>query len=204
MLPDSTCCEEDSHGLVSYLIRPLPDLDPGTVIENTAYIYFDNNPPIITNTTWNTIHACDYTIELTAENIVDCPGAATEISTDYNFDIDWESEFSWTLDGVEVGTDSTLILSPYFSTSETFFLTVNNPLCEEYGEDTFAFDLDFNWATCTGDLNCDGDVDAKDMLAFLGEYACTGILCRYDLDGDATVNSEDLMVVLGAFGTECP
>lgn len=54
-LPDSTSDEPNSHGWISYRIKQEPDLVPSTTIENTAYIYFDFNSPIITNTALNTI-----------------------------------------------------------------------------------------------------------------------------------------------------
>jgi hypothetical protein len=49
-LPDSTTNEPGSHGFVKYAIRTKPDLQLGTYLRNTAYIYFDFNAPIITNT----------------------------------------------------------------------------------------------------------------------------------------------------------
>lgn len=54
MLPDSTTNEPESHGHIVYRIKPIADKPLGTVFENTAYIYFDFNEPIITNTTMNT------------------------------------------------------------------------------------------------------------------------------------------------------
>jgi len=54
-LPDSTSDEPNSHGWITYRIKQEPNLVPLTTIENTAYIYFDFNAPIITNTTFNTI-----------------------------------------------------------------------------------------------------------------------------------------------------
>ena len=42
-----------SQGFVIYTISEMPNLPVGTEIENTAYIYFDFNPPIVTNTTYN-------------------------------------------------------------------------------------------------------------------------------------------------------
>ena len=39
-----------SQGFVTYRITPHPDLQPGLVIENEAFIYFDFNAPIQTNT----------------------------------------------------------------------------------------------------------------------------------------------------------
>jgi uncharacterized repeat protein (TIGR01451 family) len=47
-LPDSNTNEPASHGSVHYRIRPRQDLALGDVISNTADIYFDFNPPVIT------------------------------------------------------------------------------------------------------------------------------------------------------------
>ncbi|MEO8587765.1 MAG: T9SS type A sorting domain-containing protein [Flavobacteriales bacterium] len=47
-LPDSGANETDSHGSVNFRIRPLDPLLPGTVISNTANIFFDFNDPVIT------------------------------------------------------------------------------------------------------------------------------------------------------------
>ncbi|UPT66864.1 MAG: T9SS type A sorting domain-containing protein [Sphingobacteriales bacterium JAD_PAG50586_3] len=55
MLPDSTSDEVNSHGFVTYKIDLVPNLAPLTQIKNTAYIYFDYNEAIITNTAVNTI-----------------------------------------------------------------------------------------------------------------------------------------------------
>ncbi|MEO1517099.1 MAG: FG-GAP-like repeat-containing protein [Bacteroidota bacterium] len=55
LLPDSNVNEAASHGFVQFRILPKADLPKGTVIQNTAYIYFDFNPPIITNTVVNTL-----------------------------------------------------------------------------------------------------------------------------------------------------
>ncbi len=54
-LVDSTTDEPNSHGFINYSIETRPGLLNGTVIENEAYIYFDYNLPIKTNTTINTI-----------------------------------------------------------------------------------------------------------------------------------------------------
>jgi hypothetical protein len=55
MLPDASSNEMGSHGFVKYSIAPNSGLNPGDQITNKAYIYFDFNPPIITNTAVNTI-----------------------------------------------------------------------------------------------------------------------------------------------------
>ena len=48
LLPDSTTNEPASHGSVSFRIRPRLPLTAGTVIANTANIFFDYNDPVIT------------------------------------------------------------------------------------------------------------------------------------------------------------
>jgi hypothetical protein len=48
LLPDSNVNEPRSHGFVSFRIRPRLPILAGTEITNIANIYFDYNPPIIT------------------------------------------------------------------------------------------------------------------------------------------------------------
>ena len=52
-LPDSTSNLTESQGYVSFKIKEKSTNGEGTEILNTAYIYFDHNPAIITNTTYN-------------------------------------------------------------------------------------------------------------------------------------------------------
>ena len=54
-LPDSNTNEPLSHGFIQYKIRMKESLPIGTNILNTAHIYFDLNPAVVTNTTMNTI-----------------------------------------------------------------------------------------------------------------------------------------------------
>ena len=55
MLPDSNVNEPASHGYVTFEVHQTPGNPLGTVIENEADIYFDFNPPVITNRTFHTI-----------------------------------------------------------------------------------------------------------------------------------------------------
>ncbi|MCH2046408.1 MAG: T9SS type A sorting domain-containing protein [Saprospiraceae bacterium] len=64
MLPDSNVNEPASNGFVKYTIDQLPNLPLETRIENTARIYFDFNPAIVTNTTFHTIGENFYSIQL--------------------------------------------------------------------------------------------------------------------------------------------
>jgi hypothetical protein len=71
-LPDSNANEPLSHGYVQYKIKLKENLPIGTQIQNTAYIYFDFNAPVVTNTTSNTI---DVTSKIST------PGKAPVINT---------------------------------------------------------------------------------------------------------------------------
>ena len=53
LLPDSTSNPEGSQGYVTFMIDSKDDLPEQTIINNSASIYFDLNPPIRTNTTEN-------------------------------------------------------------------------------------------------------------------------------------------------------
>jgi len=55
LLPDSNVNEPGSHGFVRYRCLIKTGLPNNTVLNNTAHIYFDLNPAIVTNTTLNTL-----------------------------------------------------------------------------------------------------------------------------------------------------
>ena len=55
LLPDSTSNEEASNGFVQFSINQKEDLPDGTLITNTAAIYFDFNEPIFTNEVFHII-----------------------------------------------------------------------------------------------------------------------------------------------------
>ncbi len=54
-LPDSNKNEPLSHGFISFKIRPKSNLTAGDYIQNKAFIYFDYNLPVPTNTVTTTI-----------------------------------------------------------------------------------------------------------------------------------------------------
>jgi len=53
MLPDSASAPQSSIGYVQYRVKPEFSYPSGTLINNTASIYFDYNAPVVTNTTVN-------------------------------------------------------------------------------------------------------------------------------------------------------
>lgn len=63
-LPDSTSDEPGSHGFIQYTIHPNAGVANGNIVTNRADIYFDFNPPILTNTVYTTM---DRTVSIGAE-----------------------------------------------------------------------------------------------------------------------------------------
>lgn len=62
-LPDSNVNEPASQGFIKYRIALDTGLSAGTSISNTAKIYFDQNPAVITNTKVNTLYDCNYILQ---------------------------------------------------------------------------------------------------------------------------------------------
>lgn len=81
VLPDSASNQAGSHGFISYSIGSSPLLPQGTQLTNTAYIYFDNNPAVITNTTFNTISGTVSLAEVSNINIRISPNPVNDLLT---------------------------------------------------------------------------------------------------------------------------
>ena len=63
-LVDSIHNEPGSHGYIVYRVKPLPTVQIGDVIKNTAAIYFDYNLPIYTKTEITTVVAETFPLKL--------------------------------------------------------------------------------------------------------------------------------------------
>ncbi|MGB1031164.1 MAG: DUF7619 domain-containing protein, partial [Flavobacteriales bacterium] len=135
MLPDSNSSEPESHGLISFKIQPYEELPPGTELNNTGNIYFDNNPPIITNTTWSTIYEC--TNELANIEEFDAEICVNEEVELLNSN-EYIEEYLWTSNNETLGNDPALV-SQLPVGSDEITLLVSNPLCE--ATNSFAFDV---------------------------------------------------------------
>lgn len=70
LLVDSVTNEPASHGFVKYSIQQQPNLADFTRVENSAAIYFDYNPPILTNTAFHTICATCHLTNITNGSII--------------------------------------------------------------------------------------------------------------------------------------
>ena len=88
-LPDSSVSQPASQGFVIFEINPLPGLANGTEIHNGSSIFFDYNPPIITNEVFNTISdgshaASSVNIQLTECDSIDWNGVIYTTTGQYN------------------------------------------------------------------------------------------------------------------------
>lgn len=128
-LLDSLNNESESHGLVSYKIGPKSNLDAGTELNNTAYIYFDNNEPIITNTTWTTIHNCGGESDFETSDSDICTGGTIDFISIYEH----IEEYEWTIESIESQSfESTYSEVFDFPGEYEVILNTANPLCEEF------------------------------------------------------------------------
>lgn len=85
-LPDKGTDETESNGYVAFRIKPKSDAIIGDIIEGKAGIYFDYNPPIITNTLTTEIAHPDKDDDGILNNQDNCPEIANPNQEDTNGD----------------------------------------------------------------------------------------------------------------------
>jgi hypothetical protein len=81
MLPDSGTDLAGSEGFVVYKVKAKPNAIVGTEWKNTAYIYFDFNEAIITNTTINTLELLTSITQIAQSTISISPNPANDMVT---------------------------------------------------------------------------------------------------------------------------
>jgi hypothetical protein len=124
-LPDSASDEPGSQGFVVYKIKTRTDAQGWDEINNTAYIYFDSNPAIITNTTFHTIYDCAWNEGLPATQEM-CPGTANITASSSDFiDI-----YNWSLDGTPLAESGSFVQIPLNTSGQhELVLEIGNSLC---------------------------------------------------------------------------
>lgn len=97
MLPDSNVDEPGSHGAVAYQIMTDSLLPDPTTISNTAHIFFDWNPAVVTNTVMNTITALIAPVAaFTTGDVAICPGSCISFA---NQSTPAGSSYAWSFPG---------------------------------------------------------------------------------------------------------
>lgn len=79
-LPDSTTDNEGSHGFVKFAVRTRPGLNIGETVENRAGIYFDFNPPVITNTAVTTVKTTGISETQATVSLAITPNPANDVA----------------------------------------------------------------------------------------------------------------------------
>lgn len=126
MLPDSNVNEIGSHGFVKYKINLMPDLTSGTVINNTANIFFDFNPAVITNTTINTIFDCEGLAEDAIYPSIICEGEnVAGLIPDYSTD----TQYEWIISAMDTIIGNELLWMANTSGMFDLTLKMSNDFC---------------------------------------------------------------------------
>lgn len=90
-LPDSLTDPIDSQSFIRFSVKQRPGNPQGTVIENTAGIYFDFNQPIYTNTTTNTIPVINGISSQVLDQVKVYPNPGAD-----RIRVDWEGQGGFT------------------------------------------------------------------------------------------------------------
>jgi len=124
-LPDSTSDFLGSQGYFKYRIGIDSSLSIGTQILNTASIYFDNNPPIVTNTKINTIYGCQQNLNGVLSQSI-CKYETLNIDAGLD-----ENIYIWEIPNIASGYSNEILWIA--DTSGTFNLNiqVSNEVCQK-------------------------------------------------------------------------
>ncbi len=197
-LPDSTADLAGSQGYLIYSATINEDVEVGTLIENTAHIYFDNNPAVVTNTTKNilypdmdndgyfSIEDCneeDMNINPGADEIPnndvdeDCDGIALVIDEDmdgFNSDEDCDDN------NAEINPDAEEV--------------INNDVDENCDGVALIIDEDmdgFNSDEDCDDTNAEINPDAEEIINNDVDENCDDLVVVIDVDMDGFNSDED-------------
>jgi uncharacterized repeat protein (TIGR01451 family) len=125
LLPDSNANEAASHGFIKFRINQTPGNVAGTLIKNSASIYFDYNAPVITNEVLNTIFDCNQMSTVLINDVNICEGESLNGSATTIFQMDVD----WFLDATQVATGSFLSLSNVSAGAHVIDVVVSNQFC---------------------------------------------------------------------------
>ncbi len=208
LLADSVVDEPNSHGFVKFRIKPKTGLADARRIENTAFIYFDFNPAIITNTTLNTLVYSLPVERPTALSVA--PQSISEISLVWSDNSDNETGFAIERSENDnsnftqiatVGVNVTQFVDSNLAGNTTYFYRVrplDNMLFTNLSDaKTNNVEAKFN---TTGAI-CQGDAVSffDNSIIFDGEIS--NYEWDFDNDGTIDISGTDKASVENAFST---
>jgi uncharacterized protein (TIGR02145 family) len=206
-LPDSVSDEQGSHGYVFFQMRAKEGLLPGDEINAQAFIYFEQNPPIMTNETYHVIFDCNSFTPMTGDAEL-CAGDDLLFSASQPY----VDEYAWNINGLE-GSNNIFIYEGIEAGDYTLQLNTSNVLCP-LGEDHEVnitvhelptLDLPLDATVCEGasitfDADSDGNVswsngaNTDDIIEATESFTVTATSvgaggCNVSEDWSVTVNA---------------
>ncbi len=157
MLPDSTSDYEGSMGYFQYRIKPNGVLLSGSQISNTAYIYFDYNSPIITNTTENNFFCFPVNYP---QSYLFCAGDSVLVGNNWyssaaNYSNSYVSTFG--CDSiVNVTINQTLLDTSLFANGDTIYANENY--------------MNYEWINCANDSTLQNSASNNFIIPFTGNF----------------------------------
>jgi len=136
-LPDSASDEPGSHGYVQYRVRYFYDNIPLIVIPNRAHIYFDFNPPVATNTVYDTVaFDCTNLMNASLSDTLVCPGDTVWAMNQPDI-FPFPVTYQWTLDSVPIPYQGSIPVSSQDSGIHVVTLQASAGGCSVYTDNLF-------------------------------------------------------------------
>ncbi len=133
-LLDSGRSEEGSKGFINYRISLKTPAAMGDTLKNTAWIYFDLNPPIATNTSSLILFDCDSIIAQSPDTLISCE----HDNFDFIAPTRIPSSINWTIDGSSFGVGDTLLLLSILPLgTHVIEMEASNPYCSQHKQFTW-------------------------------------------------------------------
>jgi uncharacterized repeat protein (TIGR01451 family) len=124
-LADSVNNEPESHGWLLYRVSLWEDIDGNTIANNFADIYFEQNPPVTTNTVFNTVFDCESFSGIFGESEY-CNGETVSLTGEQMY----VDDYSWTINSEALYNTPDVEMSGLVEGDYAVGLTVANPICE--------------------------------------------------------------------------
>ncbi len=124
-LPDSTSNEQASHGFLIYNVDLLDNLNHNVVSNNYADIYFEENPPITTNTVFNTVFDCNSITGITGPDTF-CENDEVEFTAEQDF----IESYYWQYNNNMISIASSINGIALVPGSYDIEVILTNPICQ--------------------------------------------------------------------------
>ena len=127
LLPDSGSNEAGSHGAIKFSIQQTPGNPAGTVIENSAQIYFDFNTPVATNSIHNTVFDCNSMTHVTVSDTLLCEGETLFANAGLLFPM----TSNWYFNSAFISGDSSISINSLTAGTYSLVLEAINSTCSQ-------------------------------------------------------------------------